>query len=66
MVPRNRVLACQHVAGRDEPVGLMVGQWPQQHRVDDAEDRGVGADTERQRQHRDRREGGIALNAWSA
>ena len=38
----------------------MVGQGLQQHRVDHAEDRGVGADAERQRQHRHGREGGIA------
>ena len=45
-------------AERDELVGPVVRQRPQQHRVDHAEDRGVGADAERQRQHGDEREGG--------
>ena len=36
-----------------EPVGLRVRQRPQQHRVDDAEHRGIGADAERQRDDRD-------------
>ena len=31
-------------------------QWPQQHRIDDTEDRGVRANAEREREHRDRRE----------
>ena len=37
-----------------EPIGLVERQRPQQHRVDDAEDGGVGADAEREdRDHGD-------------
>ena len=39
----------------DEVPGIRVGQRPQEQRAGDAEDRGVGADAERQRQ--DRRDG---------
>jgi hypothetical protein len=41
----------------DETGGVGVGEWPPQHGVDDAEDRRVGADAERECQHDD---GGIA------
>jgi hypothetical protein len=44
------------VAERDQPVGVRVGQGPEQDAVDDAEDRGVGADAERDREDDDRRE----------
>src|SRR6185503_5069394 len=33
---------------RNEPFGILVGQWPKQHRVDDTEDRRVRADTQGQ------------------
>src|ERR1051326_1960755 len=36
-----------------QPVRLGIGQWPEQHGVDRTEDRGVGTDAERERQHRD-------------
>src|SRR5439155_748515 len=36
-----------------QPVRLAVGQGREHHAVDDAEDRGVGADAERQGDHRD-------------
>jgi hypothetical protein len=39
-----------------EPLGLRERQGPEHHRVHDAEDRGVRADAERQRQERDGRE----------
>ena len=39
----------------DQPIGVRIRQRPQQHGVDDAEHRGVGADAERQRQDRDER-----------
>ena len=42
-----------------DPLGLVVRQVAQHHRLEHAEDGGVGADTERQRQHRDRGEGRI-------
>ena len=42
------------------PVGIGPRQRPQQHGVDDAEDRGVGADAERQREDRHRGEARIA------
>jgi len=37
----------------DQPIAVGVGQRPQQHRVDDAEDRGIGADAKRQCQNDD-------------
>jgi hypothetical protein len=46
--------------GEDEPVRLRIGQRAQQHAVDDREDGGVGADAQRQRQHRDGGEAGAA------
>ena len=55
------------LAERDDAGGLAVRQRPQQHAVDDAEDRGVGADAERQRDHGDEREGGTLeerADAW--
>ena len=36
----------------DELLGIFVGQGPQQNGVDDAENRAVRANPERQRQHR--------------
>ncbi len=42
-----------------DAVGLVVGQWREQRGVDDAENRGVRADAQGQRQYRDRREAGI-------
>ena len=41
---------------RDEATGIRIRQRTQQHRVDEAEDRGVRADAEREREHGDRRE----------
>ena len=35
----------------DEAVAIREGQWPQQNGIDGGEDRGVGADAKRQRQH---------------
>ena len=49
-------VASQRLPDRDQPIGVGVGQRPQQRRVDQREDRAVGADAERQRRHRDRRE----------
>jgi hypothetical protein len=43
----------------DDAVGLVVGQRRQQRSVDDAENRGVRADAQSQRQYRDRREARI-------
>ena len=43
------------VPQQDQPFGLGVGQWPQQHRFDHREDRHIGTDRERQRH--DRRHG---------
>jgi len=40
----------------DETVRMIVGQRPKHHRVDDAEDRGVGADGERDGEHHGERE----------
>ena len=48
------------LADHDEPIGIRVRQRAQQHGVEDAEDRGVRADAERQRHERDRREAGRA------
>src|SRR5262249_19113059 len=36
------------ILNRDELTRVAIRQWPKQHIVDDAEDRGVGADAERQ------------------
>ncbi len=45
-------VAVAHVVPhRPEPRGIVVGQRPQQHRIDDAENRGGGADAERDGQH---------------
>ena len=40
----------------DQFVGILVGQRPEQHRADDAEDRGAGADADGERGDRNRRE----------
>ena len=42
-----------------EPAGLTIGQRAQENSVYETEDRGVGADAYRQRQHRHHREAGI-------
>ena len=42
----------------DQPIAVAVGQRLEQHAADDAEDRGVGADAERQRDHDHRGERG--------
>jgi len=47
----------------DQPARVGVRQRPQQHRVDDAENRGAGADAERDRDRRDRREAGVLPQA---
>jgi hypothetical protein len=47
----------QRLAQYNEPLGLAVGERPEQHAVHDAEDRGVGADAEREREHDRDREG---------
>ena len=55
---------CKHiwaaVLEADERVRLRVGQRLEQHGVDDAEDRGVRADAEREREHGRERERGPA------
>ncbi len=43
-----------------QPVAVLIGQRLQQHAVDDAEDGGVGADAEAERQHRQQRVAGMA------
>ena len=40
--------------------GIVIRQWLEQHRIDDAEDGGVGADAQRQRQDRNDGEAGVA------
>ncbi len=47
-------------ADQNELARARIRQRPKQHAVDDAEDRGVGADAERQREHGDDREAGRA------
>ena len=44
------------VRQRDDAIRLAIVERPQQHGVDDAENRGVGADPERQRADREQRE----------
>ena len=51
--------ARKRVVEKDEAVGFGIRQRPQQHGADDGEDRGVGADAERQRQDGGQREGAI-------
>ena len=41
-----------------DPIDVGIRQLPQQHGVDDAEDRGIGADAERQSGHSDTGEAG--------
>jgi hypothetical protein len=48
------------LADRDEAIGIRVRQRTEQHRVEDAEDRRVRADAERQGHERDRCEAGRA------
>ena len=48
------------LADRDQAIRICVRQRTQQHGVEDAEDRGVRADAERQGHERDRREAGRA------
>src|SRR6185295_8608719 len=45
---------------RDEPSGILVGQRPQQHAVDDAEDRAGRADAECEGDHGRGRDAGVA------
>ena len=52
---RNRHLGFVGPEAHDA-IGVGIGQRPQQHRIDDAEDRGVRADAECERQHREGRE----------
>ncbi len=56
---RKVLLALDH----DQPIGIAIRQRPQQHAVDDAEDRRRGADAERERQ---RARDGEALAAQQA
>ncbi len=50
----------------DDAFGVGIGQRTQQGGVDDAEDRGVGADAEGQRQHRNSGEGWVLCQRASA
>ena len=51
---------------RDEPAGIGVGRRTDQHRVDDGEHGGVGADADGERGHGDGREAGTAPQAAQA
>jgi len=46
-----------------DPVGVRIGQRTQQHAVDDAEDRGVGANAEAEREDERHRKPGHARQA---
>ena len=46
-----------------ELIRVRIRQRPQQHAVDDAEDGGVGADAERERQHGERRESRLTFES---
>ena len=48
---------------RDKLVGLLVWQGLQEHRVHDAEDRGIRPDAERKREQNNDGEGGSAAQA---
>jgi len=53
-------LACVADLDRDHAIGVAVGEWIEQHVLDDAEDGRGGADAEREREYRQRGEGGLA------
>ena len=57
-----RVLRETHVAGvlpdHGQPVGIVIGQWTQQHGFHDAEHSGVRADAQRHEDHSDCAKGG--------
>src|SRR5690242_764767 len=44
---------------KNEPIGLFIRKWTQQHRVNNAEDRGVCADAEREGDDHDDRDARI-------
>jgi hypothetical protein len=44
----------------DKPIGTPIGQWLEEYRLGDAEQRRAGPDAEREREHGDRREAGRA------
>src|SRR5256885_5216740 len=48
-----------HRLSLDQAIWLVVGQWSQHHRIDYAENSGVRADSQRQRDHRGGGEAGI-------
>src|SRR5678816_2165234 len=50
--------AAPRLADADDAIGLAVGERLEQHAVDGGEDRGVGADAERKREHRGQSEAG--------
>src|SRR5678816_2165233 len=50
--------AAPRLADADDAIGLAVGERLDQHAVDGGEDRGVGADAERKREHRGQSEAG--------
>src|SRR5206468_10706823 len=45
------VLALMDTFNQDQPIGGSEGQWPDENTIHDAEDGGVGADAQRQREH---------------
>src|SRR5205085_12033258 len=47
------------LAKQDQPIRVGIWQWPQQQRVDHAEDGGVGSDAERKSQDRGNGESGL-------
>ena len=58
----------ERAGDEDQPLGLGIRQRLEQHAVDDAEDGGVGADAERERQDRDRGVAGLfarVRRAWA-
>ena len=54
------------VIERDQTIGLVVRQRPQQHAVDDREDRRVRADAQRERHHDDQREPRVVKESTDA
>ena len=53
-------LASRHEADGHDPVGIGIGEGPEQDRVDHAEQQAVGARAERECQHRHDGEAGAA------
>ena len=55
--PRKSSFVLPSCPKSDQPIGIWIGQWLQQHGMHRAKDRHVGADSKGQRDDRDQRKG---------